>query len=409
MRSLIALLFVLFLVACQSGLEESPTPAPIAKEIEPTSTIMPTQVVEQMTEEISEQPTESLPEPTEASAEEASPPIQSVTQRFDDLLAFLPATWADMHLPVQFGPTIYLLDIVQMREDLQIEPITGADSRQDKLDLILGMNTQGFLLSPTNAIDPKSGGMFLEWGWDIADVEQMMSLPDFQTSVYLGSFERTEIRERLLAKDYDSIVLEEYDYYTKEGELLEFAIKSDTLIMSTWEEESFIKAMLDLEPIASGLETHTAVAAILPELSEMWGVALSPSPDVMATFDSFAETLQTLPPDVQERFAGFEPKPLVWDFMGIAFKSHDDGTDLTVLYHYPSEQAAREDIEAAEISFVDTPTLSFRTVTWGELMMLKGVEVQNDLLIVQATTTVDNLIGQAIENRDAAVFLLLKQ
>ena len=274
------ILFLAFFVfACQSEVAESPTPTVVVEVITPTSILIPTEV---------EQPTEQLPTPTKLPpTEDISLSTPAVSKRFDELLAFLPVTWADMHLPVDFGPTIYLLDMVQMREDLQIFSITGEDSRQDKLDLILGLDTQGFPLAPTQTIDPVSGGMFMEWGWDIADVAQMMSLPDFKTTLYRGNFERPEIREWLLEKGYSSTTLNDFDYFNKEGDVLEFALTSDTLIMSIWEEESFIALMLEIKSIAPGLETHPAVQSILAEMIGGWGVALSPSPDVVTAYASF--------------------------------------------------------------------------------------------------------------------------
>ena len=67
------------------------------------------------------------------------------------------------------------------------------------------------------------------------------------------------------------------------------------------------------------------------------------------------------------------------------------------------------DIEVAEESFVNILTFSYSKTTWGDLTELENVKVQGDLLIVDAITSVDDLVGNTIEQRDAIGFLLLKQ
>lgn len=91
--------------------------------------------------------------------------IDGFDHPFAELLSFVPASFADVHLPATFGPVLYLLNVEQMRNDLGISPVIGSSDYQQKVDLAiaLGEATQGLSIYPSNVF-PTTSDSFDEWG-----------------------------------------------------------------------------------------------------------------------------------------------------------------------------------------------------------------------------------------------------
>jgi len=337
----------------------------------------------------------------------------TISPKLVELLSYIPADWADQHLEAAFVPTIYLLDIEAMRTDLNIPSITGADSRKDKLDLILGLSTQG-LDWKTDEVDPMSGGAFDEWGWDVADIGQVLHSPDVRFTVLLGNFERPEIRERLTEAGYEKREVSGFELYSAETKNLQFAWKEGVLVISTAEKGSqiieAILAQMDKKELP-GLQTHPSVESIVSRFGGIWGAVLSPSPD-WTEVKALKETDfgKQLSPEMAEKFdemlEGSElEEGFVWDIMAITFRGVEEDTLVDLIYHYPSESVAQENISLVEKTLTETPSMASRRLIWGEKLTLEDIEVDQTIVVAHARTQDKELIGQAISHRDYYAFL----
>ena len=103
------------------------------------------------------------------------------------LLAYLPSSWVGRHLPVAWGPAIHFVDVAQIRHDLELGEFTGADEFAAKRDLLLHIANQGLVYLPDKLYIVGSGS-FASLGWDIADVAQVLYLPDADTAILRGDF-----------------------------------------------------------------------------------------------------------------------------------------------------------------------------------------------------------------------------
>lgn len=379
-------LFVLivFLAAGVSGCREA-TPLPLTATLAPTSTPAPTAT-----------PT-TMPTPTQAS---------TGMERFQVLLAYMSSEWADNHPYEALPPGILLFDVARMHTDLGLPPMTGADDRKVKLGLISGMNTQGFGLA---YLDLTNASAFDKWGWDIADVDQLLNDLSGGITILLGDFERPEIEERLLSKGYQARRVGEFIVYTEGTEQVEFAIKSDTLIIS--QDESEIERLLQHKPSTGrGLNRHPSVVALLDHLGDdAWGIWITPHGDADA-FSAYAQNALDViskieKKEIANRFAEFY-KPgqgveFEWDMMALGWREQNDLTALTFLYHYPSEEEAQKDVPLLRKILTEMPNLTHRgRRLWGDIISLQSVEARDTVVKAVATTNNKTLIGPSYPNRD---------
>ena len=334
-----------------------------------------------------------------------------VPHRLETLLAYVPQSWADVHVPVGFGPAINFLDVAQIRADLGIPAITGADSRQAKQDLIRGLNTQNLRFGPVGMDWSYS---FDEWGWDIADVDRVLHLRDFDVSILVGNFGRPEIREHLSTKGYMPSKVGDFTVFTADEAALQFALKPDTLIIGSIEDEidvleTLVRVRAARQP---GLDEHPTVVAILDQLDGVWGAVLAPSPDIVTYAEQVVPNLR-VPSEfeqfLKEKFLEAEIEAYGWDFMAITFQGLGEETTLHFLYHYPSEGEASKDIGLVRRTLTETPYLSRRGRIWSDFMDLESVEVRGTILVARARTRSKHLIGSALEGFDFWGFLPIRQ
>ena len=381
----LALVVMLLLTGCQVILI-SPTPLPSPTPI-PAPTITPTA------------PPTAMPTPT----------YHVRSDGLQTLLAYIPSQWADYHPDDILGPAIHFLDIAQMRQDLGLPSVTGADSREDKLSLLTGMNTQGFGLGFAD-LDFRNARTFEEWGWDIADVDQTLYFEGGDSCILLGNFQRPEIKRRLLDKGYKERTVRAFEVFVAENKSPKFALKSDTLIISSRE-----TTLEDLIPSAmgsrQGLDRHPSVASLLEHLDSAWGALLAPTGNIGAVSDGLrgAKLPSEFGDAVLQAYRLYGEPQIAWDMMAIGFwGTKGITTTLTFLYHYPSSQEATADIAVAKKSLTEIPSLSRRGQTWGDLLELRNVGVNDSVLKATATTKNKSLIGPSIANRDMG-YLVIRQ
>ncbi len=390
-KSSISLFFLgIYLMACQ-GINATSQALP---------TIAPTAVVEP----------NAAPE-TLTAIETISPTVQEETKSGSHLramLAYLPSTWADFNLPVPFGPAIHFVDIQQLREDMDIGPITGTSDAADKraLSIQLGLNIQGIAYLP-QAIQPVASSTYGEWGWDIADVHQILYLPDLATAIYKGDFGRPDIRSQLQEKGYTAGTLHEFALYTSTEDSLAFALTTDILIFGVLRDVQEIASFISIgDP---GLDTHPAVQMVLSHLDGVWGAILAPSPDLIGYSNQVGQQMEELMDEamrevLEGRFPSSEATSVGWDFMAIGFQGAETST-LTIVYHYPSTSEANAAIPLVEKFLTETPSLTSLGSTWSDFMTVEDVSSKDSAVVAIAQTEVRGLIGNAFEQRDFFAFL----
>jgi hypothetical protein len=336
------------------------------------------------------------------------------------LLGYAPLGWADLHLnlPLGYGPAIYYIDFAQMRNELGIpSTLNSASSRQDKLALITKIDTQDLSYFP-DGIEPASSSAFDAWGWDSADIMQALYLPDLKAAILRGTFNQPRINDRLEKRGFTSRHNGEFTYYTNDLTSLEFALKPDILIVAQIivGSRSTIDAILDSKKNQLyGLDQHPSVSPILRYFDGAWGIILSPSNNLAGNPNSYDQMSTGLPPEIwkmlNERYGldKIEYEEPVWDFMGIGYRGileggKEQGTSITMVYHYLANSEAVKDIELIRGNLTSTPSFEHRGETWGDLLDVDNIKVDDTLLVVQATTKRKYLIGGAFNHDDQMVF-----
>lgn len=334
---------------------------------------------------------------------------------FQTTLRVVPQTWAKTHAPVPIGPLVVFVDLARMRTDLELPPITGESSREEKQILLRSLNTQGLQFSalPVGLGDEA----FQEWGWDLADIDQALYLADIEASIFWGNFSRPQVPDRLVQKGYTRGASGDFATFTSETMRLQLAWKPDMLIACPRYEETDVLAWL-MELATGqqpGLDTYPAAIATMEQIGDSWGVLLSPSPDYPALdqeLRAMQDQLRYLCPDpsCEELFGTRgEVLPAGWDLMAIAYQGVGDETLLTFVYHYPSAGEAQQDVELVRQTLTETPRLAAaRGLLWGDYMTLDSVEVRGTLIVAQLRTKSPGLIGTALAKRDYWGFLPIR-
>jgi hypothetical protein len=330
---------------------------------------------------------------------------QQTSDKFssESVWAYIPEDLESLGDAVGIGPRFHFVNIAKVREDLGIPPITGTNNRQEKLDLIVGLDAQGLEMFP-DEIDPSNGSAFDMWGWDIADIQQLLYLPDLQTAVIFGGFEREQIREHLLEKEYTSSEAGSFTLYTNPNSEIQFALKNDTILVSSSAESNLLETLIQtFDMKMPSLSADPAVQALLAQQDEIWGAFLMPSNNLAQfTNDLLNGSIAQL------MNSSITSAEIGWDFMSITFYDDNDASRLTFKYHYPSNNEARKDEQLVEMTLTETQSLFYRNQTWGELMELETVERNGNVIVVNAVTANQSLVGDSFENRDYYGFIPIR-
>jgi hypothetical protein len=375
------------LAACQSG-----------QSVAPPSSTAPTVAV--FAGDATALPADTLPA--------QSMPVSSDSSKngFKELLSFVSPQWIERRNGDVLSAGIQLVDVAQVRRDLSIPPITGADSSKAKVNLILGLSNQDFGVT---SLDSKSPSSFQKWGWDVADVDQSLIFRDDYASIMRGNFDQTIIRERLEAQGYQASTYGGFTLFLKAGKPSkqepQFAWKDDTLIIG-WEEAT-VRSLIDRKTSGKpGLDQSAAVQKILPRLAGAWGVYLAPR----GSLDGYARWLQ-----LQSMMAKDQPfyKPWVdarlkqtgqiaWDALAISWQGKQP-TNLQFVYLYPTPDEAQQDVNLVKESVTTAPSFN-RNEPWGKVLNLGTVVADDALVVATVTTTNESLLGKAIRDKEWALF-----
>jgi hypothetical protein len=356
------------------------------------------------------------PSPTPESspaAEALSTPAESPA--YAEVLSFVPSGYAGLHLPVSFGPAIYMLDLNQIRADLGIGSITGASDYKDKLDLViaLGEASQGLPIYP-ETVFPISSSASDEWGWDFADVSAALHLPDFGATVLSGDFSRPGVIQKLEqnGERWPDPTISDFSIYSIQDGAVAVAMMPDTLVIvkdeisaePTYDKNDVIATLIVTNFESSGIGELPVVDELLRELSDCWGIVLTASPDVVAYYTAVSEDFASLLPpstaDIFEDWLNSTLAPLPWDIMAVGFTNTDTGTDLTLAYHYPEGGIAPTEMDVAEIALSEPGSVVWRGLQLKDILRLDNMVVNENSFIIDAATQHRDFLGSALEQRD---------
>ncbi|MGW8182031.1 MAG: hypothetical protein ACWGQW_25155, partial [bacterium] len=290
---------LLLLIACSSPEDSSQTDSTNVDEAgEPTAAEL----------DNTPQPT-NLPTPGPTQQPTSDAAVKSdlaETSAYAEILSYMPSFYADMHIPTTFGPPLFLLDVEQIRHDLGIGPITGSSDYQEKTGLVIALNekTQGLSAAFPSIFFPTTSNSFEEWGWDFTDVDSVLNLRGDGLTIMSGDFSRPTIMQNLGEEGVELPGLGPFLLYRIDETGMILAVKPDTMIVSTNPSafaqddpdmrEEFVRMMIETNLTGAGLENHPVIKQLLSEISESWGILLSPSPDLVEWSNQLAGPLETL-------------------------------------------------------------------------------------------------------------------
>lgn len=322
------------------------------------------------------------------------------------LLAYLPTSWMSNHLPVAWGPALHFVDVAQIRHDLELGDFTGADEFAAKRDLVLNVANQGLPYLPDKLYIVGSGS-FASLGWDIADVAQVLYIPDADTAILQGDFSRPEIQTALQARGTGT-PHRAFTLYAAANDGLTMAWKEDTLLVSgSADGEYLVKALIDNQAYP-GLAVQTKIQALLPHMAGAWGAVLAPSPD---TAEFSEQNMANMPQEMQdqlaERFGSLVMPPLAWDFMALQYRQEGEMNRLVLVYNYPTEEIAAANRTTVVLALTTTPSTQLPGRTWADLLTVDRATTLENQVIVTAHTDALNFVGGAFKQRDFTGFLAL--
>lgn len=375
----------------------------------------------QPTESPASSPTPQPPPTAEASAATAVEPA------YTELLSYMPAFYADLHLPIAFGPPLYLLDVSHMRNDLGIGPITGASDYKEKLELVIALNenTQGLSTFPMYFF-PTTSVSFEEWGWDFSDVDAVLCLRGDGLTIMTGDFSGPEVMKNLKDKGEELPSLAPFSLFRIADGKVIVAVKPDTLIVSVNPvpliqddpvefREEFVRMTIETNLSGMGLEDHPVIRQLLAEIPGSWGAIISPSPDMVGWENQLWDPLEAdsdfkLPDVVIENL---EQKydldahlaPLPWDLMAIGFNSSDEENELVLVYHYPGGGVSEAEVDLARSIWSEITSLHWQNAASEDLLSVVDVQVREPLLIMRGATRYKDFLGTALDMRDYSVQL----
>jgi len=294
------------------------------------------------------------------------------------LLRYIPPVWADTHPADLLGPPLYFLDLARMRREL------GSPA---------SLSTQGLELMPDSDQFLGSGAE-ARWGWDLADIDQSLYVPDVAVAVLQGRFRLAEIEDRLRAQGYRGESLGPFTVWVLESGGLVLISKPGALIVSESEIVARELAQQTIDPVPT-LDHQPAMAELLPYLQGAWGALLAPSGDPAAIDPQIRGYLGQAWPSLQpgkDVRAG-------WDMLAIAFSGPQARTVLRFLYHYPSPEEAARDVGLVRAGLTAGAVLRSPGQTWGSLVRLQGVQAEGNLIVATATAG-QSLLGEMARRRD---------
>lgn len=316
----------------------------------------------------------------------------------EELLSYLPVEWIDQHPAELTGPMVYYLDFEIIAKDLDLPDVSGTDDRQAKLPLITGISTQGLPFTP-EAIDPLSATSFSDWGWDIADVSQALFLPDREVSIILGTFSIETVIDALTERGYTSGQSDQFAVLLDSASTQCFAVSQNMILIapSSGELEEIIQQKSGTSTIAGDLPHFRQLISLA---DSMHGFILISSGDLVALGERLGFFAVPLANSTDLR-----PYTYDWDFAIIAFHYAEGGTIMDIGYAFPTDQEAEVNLPIIHESLTITPSFRNPSLTWADLITLKSITNDENLVVAQATTAGETFLGTTFRAKDYYGFL----
>ena len=388
---LVAVLLILVVVASCAPSHPTPTPVSAAVPIlssSPTATptLAPAATVAAGTPLAPGSSIRRVPQPGDATL-------------LADLLEYIPAGLVDLHLSGHVGYPMHYIDVARIRQDLGIGSLTGADDRKAKLDLIAGLKIQGLELAPFE-LDPTAATAYEEWGWDIADVAQCLYLPTDKAVIVAGEFDADTVVDRLVQKGYSGTADSGSTIYAAADEEWYFVVDDDCLLISADLTTLQVFISQKLDP-ASSLAIHPSMLALLQEAQPMWGALLTTSSDLSGLRQYLTESNFWAALPARERAALHEfldPSDddtclYRWDLALLTFRNAQEEPNQRYLYHYISEEQANEEAASLPDQLARVHSVANTASTWAEILVPYSSEAQGEVLVFEATTAHETMLG----------------
>ncbi len=331
-----------------------------------------------------------------------------------DLFAFIGSAWPDAHLPGAYGPAIHYLDCAQMRADLGQPPVGARLSEQQHraLRIALGKADQTLDFAMVG-VNPRPDGFAARWGWDIADIEAALYVPDIELAILTGPFDRARIATLMAAQGEPLGEAHGFERYSLPRLRLWVALDDRHLLIGradagVAELDQFLAAHSK-----GGAAAREDMRALLAELAGAWGGVLAPSGDAPASYGGFAAgpIQQRELAEMVAQYGEFRDLYAAWHMAAIAFRGQGEGTEarfaVTALYQYDTPELARDDVDTVRTWIELSPTLSYPGRTLGDLLTVQSVSADGRLVRVSAETESGFLIGRSFAERDAGGFFPL--
>ncbi|MGI6375125.1 MAG: hypothetical protein ACOX3S_03870 [Anaerolineae bacterium] len=339
---------------------------------------------------------------------------QAPGERVADLFTFIGSGWPDADLPGAYGPAIHYLDYAQMRTDLGQPPVGARlnDQQHRALRIALGKADQTLDFAMVG-VNPRTDGFAARWGWDIADIEAALYVPDIELAILTGPFDHPRIARLMAAQGEPLGEAHGFERYSLPRLRLWVALDDRHLLIGRADAGV---AELDQFLVAhskGGAAAREDMQALLAELAGTWGGVLAPSGDAPASYGDLTAgpiSQKTLDSMVAQ-YGEFRDLYAAWHVAAIAFRGQGQGAEarfaVTALYQYDTPELARDDVDTVRTWIELSPTLSYPGRTLGDLLTVQTVSADGRLVRVSAETESGFLIGRSFAERDAAGFFPL--
>ncbi len=325
-----------------------------------------------------------------------------------DMLAYIPEGLVDYHPADLYGMQINYFDFEVMRKDLKLPDIDGTASWEDKLKLIIGYQFEGLQGFPQD-LDPANHDTYAAYGFDLADISQSLVLVDQDAAILRGTFDARNIDQALLTKNYAVSLGMKFAVYTGNEDQYCFGISEEVILIGQTcdDVETMIWQKDNPERSASQM---VQIRQMVQKTHNPHGLTLLSSGDLPAFNLKMDEIVKMTPYLEDILMKDNNNYQLDWEYVLVTYHALSEQTDLDLFYIFPTEALAIEYLPIVEDALTNTPSfVNYHNLSWSELLTIKSMETQSQLIHVTATTNGKNFLGNRFLSNDFYGLIPLKQ
>jgi len=395
-RAVVSLAIAVVVVGLAGCVPARPTPTPI-----PTQAIAPaTSATEAATPAL--HPTAAAGTPVVPGSSIRRVPQPGDPALLAEMLEYMPNYLAEVRPTDLYGYVIHYVDVARIREELGVGAISSADELSAKVGLIAGLKIQGLKLGP---FDPTEPSAYDQWGWDVADIDQSLYLPFDRVAILAGRFDATLVTEKLEGEGYTGSSYGATTIYTAEGKEWSFGVSPDVLLIAADTQD--MRVCVDQKQIPEGsMAALPNMLALLQEAQPMWGALLLTSSDLHGLRELFAEQWDQFPANERRAYLEFvDPNgddtcEYLWDLALLTFRNPRQQPEQRYLYHFATERQADEHASALVNQLARVHSIRNLASTWAEILVPQRSEAHGEVLVFEATTMHETMLGLALEVSD---------